>query len=110
MKEKKAVHGLYPYQFRVLNCLIRKPYFIAHLNKAAKQQHSPMAVKELREMGLDIDSVYKANPDHAVTRRKVVEYQLHPDSREEAHRMLTAHKGSSKKVDNNQDNSKGSKL
>lgn len=82
---------LYPYQFRVLKCLLKKPYFIQHLNRDSEQQHSPNAVKELRDKGVMIISEYKQNPDHSRTRRKVVEYSLAPESKELARLSVKSH-------------------
>ena len=89
-KEIKPIH-LYPYQFRVLERLYDRPYFIQELNKDAKLQHSPVAVQRMREKGINIVSEWKPNPLKTPSRRQVVEYHLHPESRDLAYKSLKAH-------------------
>lgn len=82
--------SLYPYEARVLQCLYNKPYFIKALNHDAKLNHSPNAVKRLRDKGINIISEFKENPENTPThrRRQLVEYTLHPESRELAQASL----------------------
>lgn len=79
---------LRPYQIRVLSCLVSRPHFIAELNELAGVSHSPMAVKELREKGVEIDSPYLANPLKTPTRRQVVRYELNAETLDFAKGML----------------------
>lgn len=77
---KIPIPFVYPFMLRVLIQLYEKPQTIHELNKSAKVQNSPDAVKKLRDRNINIISEWIQNPLKE-NRRAIVQYSIHPTNR-----------------------------